>query len=53
MKRISALVVLAVLPVAGAGCGSAERTGSPAVTINTVDSNSPSGMIVVKEREPS
>lgn len=50
MKRISAVLVLAVLGFALAGCGSA-KSGSAPVVINTIDTHSPSGMIVVKGKK--
>lgn len=47
MNRISALIVLAVLGLAVAGCGSAQKSGPAPFVTNTVDSNSPSGTIYV------
>lgn len=47
MNRISAVAVLAALGFAVGGCGSAKNGGSALVVINTVDTNSPSGTIVV------
>jgi hypothetical protein len=47
MKRVLALVALALLGFAVAGCGSAKKGGSVSVFFNTVDTNSPSGTIFV------
>jgi hypothetical protein len=47
MKQVLALVALAVLGFAVAGCGSAKKGGSLSVVFNTVDTNSPSGTIFV------
>lgn len=47
MKRISALVAVAALGFAVAGCGSAAKHGPASFVTNTIDSNSPSGTIHV------